>query len=78
MYLIYEGRMKISFNTIDGEEQIFYIYRDGDFVGGLNLLVQEPYRYIGQALIDCRVVAIPKTTFDRYFFDSPVVGAVSW
>lgn len=73
MYLIYEGQMKIFFNTIDGEEQIFYIYRDGDFVGGLNLLVQEPYRYIGEALTNCKVVAIPKTTFDKYFYDSPVV-----
>ena len=73
MYLIYQGEMKIFFNTIDGEEQIFYIYRDGDFVGGLNLLVQSPYRYVGQALTDCRVVAIPKSTFDKYFYDSPVV-----
>lgn len=73
MYLIYEGQMKIFVNTMDGEEQIFYIYRDGDFVGGLNLLVQTPYRYIGQALTDCKVVAIPKHTFDKYFWDSPVV-----
>lgn len=73
MYLIYKGQMKIFYNTIDGEEQIFYIYRDGDFVGGLNLLVNSPYRYIGQALTDCQIVAIPKSTFDRYFYDSPVV-----
>lgn len=73
MYLIYEGQMKIFFNSIDGEEQIFYIYRDGDFVGGLNLLVESPYQYIGEALTDCKVVAIPKQTFDKYFYDSPVV-----
>lgn len=73
MYLIFEGQMKIFVNTIDGDEQIFYIYRDGDFVGGLNLLVQTPYRYIGQALTDCRVVVIPKHTFDKYFYNSPVV-----
>lgn len=73
MYLIYKGQMKIFFNSIDGEEQIFYIYRDGDFVGGLNLLVEQPYQYIGEALSDCKVVAIPKTIFDKYFYDSPVV-----
>ena len=73
MYLIYQGQMKIFINTMDGEEQIFYIYRDGDFVGGLNLLVQTPYRYIGQALTDCKVVVIPKAAFDKYFYDSPVV-----
>jgi pyruvate formate lyase activating enzyme len=73
MYLIYKGQMKIFINTMDGEEQIFYIYRDGDFVGGLNLLVETPYRYIGQALTDCKVVVIPKTAFDKYFYHSPVV-----
>ena len=73
MYLIYQGQMKIFVNTMDGEEQIFYIYRDGDFVGGLNLLVQTPYRYIGQALTDCKVVVIPKAVFNRYFYNSPVV-----
>jgi pyruvate formate lyase activating enzyme len=73
MYLIYKGQMKIFVNTMDGEEQIFYIYRDGDFVGGLNLLVETPYRYIGQALTDCKVVAIPKATFDKYFYNSPAV-----
>jgi len=73
MYLIYKGQMKIFYNTIDGEEQIFYIYRDGDFVGGLNLLVATPYRYIGQALTDCKVVAIPKAIFDKFFYHSPAV-----
>lgn len=73
MYLIYEGEMKIYFNTIDGEEQIFYIYRDGDFVGGLNLLEEEPYSYMGKALTDCKVIAIPKYIFNKYFYDSPVV-----
>lgn len=73
MYLIVKGQMKIFYNTIDGEEQIFYIYRDGDFVGGLNLLVQSPYRYVGQALTDCKIVAIPKATFDRYFYDSSII-----
>lgn len=72
MYLIYKGQMKIYYNTIDGEEQIFYIYTDGDFVGGLNLLEKTPYEYIGQALTDCQVVAIPKSIFDKYFYDSPI------
>lgn len=73
MYLIYKGQMKIYFNTIDGEEQIFYIYHDGDFVGGLNLLAESSYLYMGQALTDCKIVAIPKKTFRKYFYDSPVV-----
>lgn len=73
MYLIYEGQMKIYFNTIDGEEQIFYIYREGDFVGGLNLLEESSYKYMGEALTNCKIVAIPKHTFNKYFYDSPVL-----
>lgn len=73
MYLIVEGQMKILFNSIDGEELIFYIYKDGDFVGGHNLLEKTPYRYIGEALTDCKVVAIPRQTFDQYFYNSPAV-----
>ncbi len=42
-------------------------------MGGHNLLQRMPYRYIGEALTDCKVVAIPRRTFDQYFFDSPVV-----
>ncbi|MDI9412419.1 MAG: pyruvate formate-lyase-activating protein [Bacillota bacterium] len=73
MYLIVEGQMKILFNSIDGEELIFYIYKDGDFVGGHNLLQRTPYRYIGEALTDCKVVAISRQTFDQYFHNSPAV-----
>ncbi|NLA75887.1 MAG: Crp/Fnr family transcriptional regulator [Deltaproteobacteria bacterium] len=71
MYLIFKGQMKIYFNTIDGDEQIFYIYKEGDFVGGHNLLMKTNYRYMGRALTDCKVVAIPKDTFHKYFYNSP-------
>ena len=78
MYLIYKGQMKIFFNSIDGEEQIFYIYTDGDFVGGLNLLVDEPYRYIGQALTDCKVVAIRGTSSTGTSTTHRWCSAASW
>lgn len=71
MYLIFKGQIKIYFNTIDGEEQIFYIYKDGDFVGGHNLLLKTEYCYMGKALTDCKIVAIPKATFQKYFYNSP-------
>lgn len=71
MYLIISGQVKIYFNTIDGEEQIFYIYKEGDFIGGHNLLMKTDYVYMGRALTDCKVVAIPKDTFYEYFYNSP-------
>lgn len=36
-------------------------------------MVETPYRYVGQALTDCKVIAIPKATFDKYFYDSSVI-----
>ncbi len=73
MYLIVEGRVKIYYNSIDGKEQIFYIYKDGDFVGGLNILEHTEYLYMGQALTDCRVIEIPRKTFDEHFLKNPTI-----
>lgn len=66
MYLIYKGQVKIFYNTIDGKEQIFYLYQDGDFIGGLNILKQTDYLYMGQALTDCNIVAISEESFNKY------------
>ena len=64
--------MKIFVNTMDGEEQIFYIYRDGDFVGGSTSWCRL-LTVTSASLTDCKVVVIPKATFDKYVWDSPVV-----
>lgn len=71
MYLILKGQVKIFYNTIDGKEQIFYIYRDQDFVGGLNLLEQESYLYTGQALTDSEIIAIPRDIFEEHILTNP-------
>ncbi|MGO4987464.1 pyruvate formate-lyase-activating protein [Gallicola sp. Sow4_E12] len=71
MYLILKGQVKIFYNTIDGKEQIFYIYRDQDFVGGLNLLEHESYLYNGQALTDCEIISIPREVFEEYILTNP-------
>lgn len=72
MYAIITGQVKIYYNTIDGREQIFYIYRDGDFVGGLNLLEHKSYLYNGQALTDCEIIALPIDAFNEYILTNPV------
>ncbi len=73
MYLIVEGRVKIYYNSIDGKEQIFYVYTDGDFVGGLNILEHTEYLYMGQALTDCKVIEIPKKTFNERFMKNTTI-----
>ncbi|HHX37060.1 MAG TPA: Crp/Fnr family transcriptional regulator [Clostridiaceae bacterium] len=66
MYIICRGHMKIFYNTIDGKEQIYYLYQEGDFVGGHNILEGTSYLYTGETLDDCLVAEISKDIFDRY------------
>ncbi len=72
-YMVYSGSIKIFHNTIDGREQILYVYRTGDFVGGLNLLVASNYLYMAQALQKAEILVIPKSAFDRHMYNNPSV-----
>lgn len=63
MYIIKSGSMKISMDLSDGREQILYVYKDEDFVGGLNLITSESYLYNGIALTKCEVLKISKNDF---------------
>ncbi|NLJ70266.1 MAG: pyruvate formate lyase-activating protein [Clostridiaceae bacterium] len=67
MYIIYSGAIKIYNVLPNMKEQIFYIYRKDDFVGGHNLLSDSKYWYTGEALMDTVVIAIPATIFNTYF-----------
>lgn len=75
MYVILDGQVKIYYNSIDGKEQIFYIYRSGDYIGGLNLLGNTSYLYMGQALTECIVAAIPRDVFHEYILTNPTAMA---
>lgn len=71
MYVILNGQAKIYHNSIDGKEQIFYIYSDGDYIGGLNLLENASYLYTGQALTECIIAEIPRTIFNDHILTNP-------
>ncbi|MDO4778919.1 MAG: Crp/Fnr family transcriptional regulator [Tissierellia bacterium] len=63
MFIIYDGFMKIMMNLSDGREQLLYLYKKGDFVGGLNLLSGDHYVYNGIALKDSIVITISHHDF---------------
>lgn len=71
MYIICRGHVKIYYNTADGREQIYYIYDEGDFVGGLNILNNASYLYMGETLEHSLIASVPKDVFDRYFLNNP-------
>lgn len=66
MYIIYRGSMKISAQLSDGREQILYIYKNGEFVGGLNILSGDYYAYTGVALVDTFVITITQQDFRNF------------
>ena len=66
MFLVYSGAAKITNILSSGKEQIYYIYRKFDFVGGHNLLSQEGYLYTGHAIADSIVLAVPAYIFFEY------------
>lgn len=72
-YILCKGLIKIYQNSLDGREQILYIYSVGDFVGGLNLLTEESYRYYGEALEETLVAAINVHIFKQYLYDNPLI-----
>lgn len=63
MFIIYSGFMKIILNLSDGREQMMYLYKEGDFIGGLNLISGDTYVYDGVALKDTAVITINKNDF---------------
>ena len=71
MYIVCSGKMKIYNFTVDGREQILYIYSAGDFVGGLNLLKEDEYKYNGVALEDTTISTLSKRKFDEIVMKNP-------
>ncbi|MDO5734639.1 MAG: Crp/Fnr family transcriptional regulator [Eubacteriales bacterium] len=73
LYILLSGSMKIFENTAEGREQILYIYHSGDFVGGLNVLKDHRYLYMGQALEDSLMATMNKEVFDCYALSNPLI-----
>ena len=64
-FLITKGRAKIFKTGLDGKDQIFYIYNDGDMLGYHALLCDEKYEDSCEATEDCEVLFINKENFSR-------------
>lgn len=73
LYILKEGKIKIYKNLLDGREQILYIYSSGDFVGGLNLLKDHEYRYIGEVIEKGMVVTLSKDKFDEIILENATI-----
>lgn len=70
MYIIYSGFIKIFLDLSDGREQILYIYKKNEFVGGLNILNQDKYLYKSQALRDSTIIEVDRSVFNILFLNN--------
>lgn len=74
MYIIAEGKIKVYTISNSGFEQMLYIYKKNDFIGGLNLLKMTEYIYYGQIIEDSVVVSLSKQCFDNIIVKYPKVS----
>lgn len=70
MYLIYSGFIKIYLDLSDGRQQILYIYKENEFVGGLNVMSGDHYLYNSVALKNCTIIEIEKSLFNILFLNN--------
>lgn len=71
IYLMKEGTSKIMKTSLNGTEQIFYIYKKGDLIGYHALLCNEDYQDSCQAITDCEVLFISKVRFELLMQEIP-------
>ncbi|MFD2245383.1 response regulator [Pontibacter ruber] len=63
LYFLSKGKIKTFKSNEEGREYITGLYKDGDFIGYLDLMEEKQYRESAQALEDSEVYIIPKDDF---------------
>ncbi|WP_018479234.1 response regulator [Pontibacter roseus] len=63
LYFLNKGRIKAYKSNEEGREYITNLYKDGDFIGYLDLMEEKAYRESAMALEESEVYIIPKEDF---------------
>lgn len=71
VFLIKKGKAKIYKTVLEGREQIFYIYKQGDLFGYHGLLCNEKYEDSCEALEDCTIWFVSKLDFEYLMVKIP-------
>lgn len=74
LFVIRQGRVKISKSTADGREQILHILKDGDVFAEVVLLDQGPYPATAEAVEDTTVSLLYSTDMERLLYSHPVMA----
>ncbi len=80
IYVLAEGRVKISKLSVAGKELTLAIHEPGELFGELTLMDDHPRRTMATAMLPSRVWSIPKYEFQRLVLSSPAfalrIGAI--
>ncbi len=75
LFIINEGKVKLSKMTKDGKEQIVHILSSGDFFGELNLFNdEERYNFSGYAISNVKICTLSKKHMDDILMRNPRIS----
>lgn len=75
LYILNEGRVKLSKITKDGKEQILHILSAGDFFGELNLFGKKRIcNFSSFAVVDTKICTLTKKQMDNILKENPDIA----
>lgn len=74
LFIINNGSIKIYTYTKDGKEQILYILKEGEFLGDLNLLKNDIFKFNAMALESTNMCILHKDDFDILIKTNPEIS----
>lgn len=75
LYIINEGRVKLSKITKEGKEQIIHILSSGDFFGELNLFSDsETYNFDAYAISEVKICTLTKEDMHNILLTNPEIS----
>lgn len=73
LFYVEQGKVKTYKTNDNGKELVTAIYNEGDFFGYVAILEQTSYKETAEALEDCEIAVIPRTSFEDVINNNPVV-----
>lgn len=74
LFIINTGSIKVYKYTKEGKEQILYILKEGEFLGDLNLLKKDIFKFNASALEFTDICIIHKDDFDSLIKTNPDIS----
>jgi CRP/FNR family cyclic AMP-dependent transcriptional regulator len=71
LYIITEGKVKVTHTTVDGQEAMLAIFGAGDFFGELALLDDSPRSATVESLEETQTLTLHREDFIQFISDNP-------